>query len=78
VSKIDTAKICQTHQKVILLLQPQLFLPSDIPVGTQHLHNKSNVYILFDTVYALQSYVNRMESRKARVFHLLFVSLILI
>jgi hypothetical protein len=36
------------------------------------------VYILFDTLYALQSYVNRTGSRKARVFHVLLISLILI
>jgi hypothetical protein len=57
---------------------PQLLLPYDILVGIQHLHNTSNVYVLFDTLCVLQAYVNRTGARKARVFNVLFISLILI
>jgi hypothetical protein len=57
---------------------PTTSLPFDILVGIQHLKNKSNVYILFDTLYALQAYVNQTGSRKARVFYVLLISLILI
>jgi hypothetical protein len=77
----DSTSVCSQYdcdRKVVLRTQqcpynnPQLFLPSDTVVGIQHLH-KSNVYTLFDTLYALQSYVNRTRSCKARVFHVLFI-----